>query len=418
MNAEMIAVGTELLLGQITNTNAQFISEELALTGHNMYYHTVVGDNPQRLSDVIRTAQKRANLIIITGGLGPTQDDLTKKTIADVLGLELVRDAKAEEVILNFFKRRGDGPMTANNLLQADVIEGADVLDNVVGFAPGMMLEHEGVTYILMPGVPTEMKTMFTNEVRNRLEKAAGDYRLESRVLHFYGIGESRLADQLDDLITKQTNPTLGTYAGKHEVTLRITASSQNAAELTPLIDELEEKVLSRLGAYFFGYDGESLEEKVVRLLTEQNLTVSAAESLTAGLFQATLASVPGASRVLRGGLVTYATDTKTSLLGVPEELLTENGVVSEANAKTMANNVRQQTAANIGVSFTGVAGPGSHDGEPSGSVWIGFSDETSTTAKHHLFARDRQYNRERAVKEAFWQLYKYLEEKTAKTSH
>lgn len=403
MNAEVLAIGTELLLGQIVNTNAQFIAKKLADTGHHLYYQTVVGDNEARLSAVLVNARQRADLIIITGGLGPTQDDITKETLARLLGRRLVKDEAALEKIKQHFEGRKQ-VMSLNNLRQADVIEGAIVLANHAGLAPGMLLVDEGITYILMPGVPREMQPMFTDVVTQHLTHI-NRQPISSRVLRFYGISESQLASDLEQLISKQSNPTLATYAGTHEVTLRISAVATANKAAAALIAEMEQRVQALVGSFFYGYGETGLETHVIEQLKQRGLTLAAAESLTAGLFQATIANHPGVSAVFKGGMVTYATSLKTDLLGVDAELIAREGVVSAQCAGAMAEQIRLRTQADIGISFTGVAGPGPQEGQAAGTVWIGLSTQAETTTHLYQFNGSRQDNRARAVKQAFWLL-------------
>ncbi|EUJ37015.1 competence damage-inducible protein A [Brochothrix campestris FSL F6-1037] len=342
MNAEVIAIGTELLLGQIVNTNAQFIAQKLADAGHNLYYQTVVGDNDKRLTAVFKQAQQRADLIIVTGGLGPTQDDITKETLARLLQRSLVKDTVALAKIQQHFEGRQQA-MTSNNLRQADVLEGATSLANKTGFAPGMLIVDKGITYVLMPGVPREMKPMFEHVIAEYLTRNATQ-PITSRVLRFYGIGESRLADVLNTLITNQTNPTLATYAGTYEVSLRISAVANPLKTAAVLLDEMEAEVQALVGNFFYGYGETGLEARVIEQLKQKQLTLSAAESLTAGLFQATIANHAGVSTIFKGGMVTYATSLKTDLLGVDAALIAREGVVSKGCAQAMAEQIRLRT--------------------------------------------------------------------------
>lgn len=403
MNAEVIAIGTELLLGQIVNMNAPFIAQKLADAGHNLYYQTVVGDNDKRLTAVFKQAQQRANLIIVTGGLGPTQDDITKETLARLLQRSLVKDTVALAKIQQHFEGHQQA-MASNNLRQADVIEGATILANKTGFSPGMLIVDHGITYVLMPGVPREMKPMFENVIAEHLTLKATQ-PITSRVLRFYGIGEPQLADALDTLITSETNPTLATYAGTYEVTLRISAVSTPSKRAAVLLDEMEAEVQALVGTFFYGYGEKGLETRVIEQLKQKRLMLSAAESLTAGLFQATIANHVGVSPIFKGGMVTYATSVKTDLLGVDAALIEREGVVSKGCAQAMAEQIRILTQTDIGVSFTGVAGPSAQDGHPAGTVWLAISTKTETTTHLYHFTGDRQSNRERAVKQAFWLL-------------
>ncbi|TFJ38952.1 competence/damage-inducible protein A [Carnobacterium divergens] len=404
MKAEIIAVGTELLLGQIVNTNAAFLSQELAALGINVYHHVVVGDNAKRLEAVLEQAEKRSDLIILTGGLGPTKDDMTKQTVAAHLKKKLVIDQNALEKI-NVFHQASNRPMTENNRLQALVIEGSTVLANKTGLAAGMFLKKDTVNYLLLPGPPNELKPMFLNEAKPLLQKEnPTESLMVSRVLRFYGIGESRLVTVLDDLIEEQTNPTLAPYAGDYEVTLRITANGDSQSCCKLLLDNLEEKIQLRVGEYFYGYgDTTRLAEVVVDLLKERKITITAAESLTGGGFQSMLASIPGASDIFNGGVVAYQNEIKEQLLGVSAKTLNEKGAVSKECANEMAEGVQKLMKTKMALSFTGVAGPAMLENQPVGTVWIALAQENQPTiAICHHFARDRNGNREQAILAGF----------------
>ncbi|TMU87721.1 competence/damage-inducible protein A [Bacillus sp. BHET2] len=410
MNAEVIAVGSELLLGQIVNSNAQFISEQLAEMGVNVYYHTSVGDNPERLQDVIKVAEKRADLLIFTGGLGPTKDDLTKETIASSLGTTLTMDEEALESIKSYFVKV-NREMTPNNEKQAHILEGSDVLKNEHGMAPGMLYKKDGKAYMLLPGPPSEMRPMFSKygkqAIFTLLKKKEVIY---SRVLRFFGIGEAQLETELEELIDNQSNPTIAPLAGDGEVTLRLTAKHESKDVAITLLDEVEEEIMKTAGEYFYGYNQDSLVEVGFNLLKEKGLSLSCAESLTGGLFQAQLASLPGASSILNGGVVCYQDEVKQKVLSVKESTLTEHTSVSEQCARELAENVRELLSSDIGMSFTGVAGPGSHEGHPSGTVWIGMAMEGQPTKTFRLdLGGGRNGNRMRTVKYGWHFLIKAL---------
>lgn len=409
MNAEIIAVGSELLLGQITNSNARFLSGHLAELGINVYYHTVVGDNADRLEDAIQIAESRADLIIFTGGLGPTKDDLTKQTIARHLGTTLDMNVEALDSIVAFFERAGR-PMTENNKKQALVLEGSDVLVNNHGMAPGMLYKTESHVYILLPGPPKEMEPMFQFEGKPKLAHMLNKADvILSHVLRFYGIGEAELEDRLQDLLDKQTNPTVAPLASDGEVTLRITAKTDTEEQAWKLINETKAEILDQVGEYLYGYDDDSLASKTIQLLEQQNKTVSAAESLTAGLFQSELAGVPGASAVLAGGVITYNEQMKIQQLGISSDLLADYGIVSEQTAIAMADAVRAKFNTDVSVSLTGAAGPDAHGDQPAGTVWIGISTVDETTAYRLQLSGMRNTNRLRAVKLAFSYLIRTL---------
>lgn len=415
MNAEIIAVGSELLLGQITNSNARFLSGHLAELGINVYYHTVVGDNPDRLKDAIEIAENRADLIIFTGGLGPTKDDLTKETIARHLGTTLEMDEEALKSIEAFFQR-AKRAMTDNNKKQALVLKGSEVLVNHHGMAPGMLYKTDSHVYILLPGPPKEMEPMFQFEGKPKLAQLLNQENIIfSHVLRFYGIGEAELEDRLQDVLEQQTNPTIAPLASDGEVTLRITAKTDTTEEAWALIDKAKAEILSRVGQYLYGYDDDSLASKTVELLKKQEKTISAAESLTAGLFQSELASVPGASAVLAGGVITYNEEMKISQLGLSAELLAEYGVVSEQTALAMAEAVRSKFKTDISVSLTGAAGPDAHGDQPAGTVWIGIATADGTNAYRLQLSGMRNTNRLRAVKLALHYVIRTLTENNAR---
>ncbi|WEG11553.1 competence/damage-inducible protein A [Pullulanibacillus sp. KACC 23026] len=410
MNAEIIAVGTELLLGQIANTNAQFISQECAEIGINVFYHTVVGDNPERLKNTIKTAESRSDCLIFTGGLGPTKDDLTKETLAQSLGRSLVMDEDALEKIEAYFKKTGR-TMTENNRRQAIVLEGAQVLPNNHGMAPGMILEGESTRYILMPGPPSEMKPMFMESVKPYLLSLQGE-RIHSRVLRFFGIGESQLETELMDLIDGQTNPTIAPYAKEGEVTLRLSARTNDTEKANEMLDEIEAKILERVGSFLYGYGEENSHAAVVfDLLKRKGLTVAMAESLTGGAFSQTLTDFAGASEIVKGGIVCYTNEVKENVLGVPKEVLETDGAVSATCAKEMAERIRLLTEADMGISFTGVAGPSESEGKPVGTVFIGLSMADKETKILSLqLSGSRTAIRNRTVKQGLELIRKSLQ--------
>lgn len=413
MNAEIIAVGSELLLGQIANTNAKFISTQLSELGINVFYHTAVGDNAGRLKDVIEIAESRSDLIIFSGGLGPTKDDLTKETIANHLGVPLVFDNVALTYIEEYFAQRGR-EMTENNRKQALVLEGSKVLANHHGMAPGMILEQNGRTYILLPGPPKEIEPMFQFEVKPKLAALLNDGGvIVSHVLRFYGIGEAELEVQVQDILDNQSNPTVAPLASDGEVTLRITAKANSENEAWDLIKTKESEILNIVGEYHYGNNDDSLASKTVEMLLHNKLTISAAESLTAGLFQSELAEIPGVSNTLVGGVVTYTEQAKVNQLGIEKSFLDEFGIVSSECAAAMASKVRQKFGTDIGIGLTGAAGPEPHDGQAAGTIWIGFSigDSEPITRKLQLSGM-RNTNRIRAVKLAFSYLMRLLHEK------
>ncbi|RXX21398.1 competence/damage-inducible protein A [Streptococcus oralis] len=408
MKAEIIAVGTEILTGQIVNTNAQFLSEKLAEIGVDIYFQTAVGDNEARLLSLLEIASQRSNLVILTGGLGPTEDDLTKQTLAKFLGKDLVFDPQAQEKLDIFFAHRPDYARTPNNERQAQIIEGATPLPNETGLAVGGVSEVDDVTYVVLPGPPSELKPMVLNQL---LPKLMTGTKLYSRVLRFFGIGESQLVTILADLIDHQTDPTLAPYAKTGEVTLRLSTKAVSQEKADQALDILENQILDcqtfegiSLRDICYGYGEEtSLASVVVEELKKRQKSITAAESLTAGLFQATLADFSGVSAIFNGGFVTYSLEEKSKMLDISEQELKEHGVVSEFTARKMAEQARLKTQSDYGVSLTGVAGPDSLEGHPAGTVFIGLAHAKGTEViKANIAGRSRADVRHIAVMHAF----------------
>ncbi|MFC3927028.1 competence/damage-inducible protein A [Streptococcus caprae] len=379
MKAELIAVGTEILTGQIVNTNSQYLSEKMAELGIDVYFQTAVGDNEERLIAVIDIASKRSDLVILCGGLGPTEDDLTKQTLAKFLGRDLVFDAQASQRLDEFFATRSQYSRTPNNERQAQLIEGSTPLQNTTGLAVGGLIEQDGVTYVVLPGPPSELKPMVQDQLTPLL---SGNQRLYSRVLRFFGIGESQLVTVLADLIDQQTDPTLAPYAKTGEVTLRLSTKAANQAEADEKLEDLERVIAEivsleglPLSHYLYGYgeDG-SLAQVVIDLLKQTGQTITAAESLTAGLLQARIADFAGSSAIFKGGFVTYSLEEKAKMLGLPMAELEEHGVVSDFTAAAMAQGAREKTGADLAISLTGVAGPDELEGQPVGTVYFGLA--------------------------------------------
>ena len=408
MKAEIIAVGTEILTGQIVNTNAQFLSEKLAEIGVDVYFQTAVGYNEARLMSLLEIASLRSSLVILTGGLGPTEDDLTKQTLAKFLGKDLVFDPQAQEKLDIFFAHRPDYARTPNNERQAQIVEGATPLPNETGLAVGGVSEVDGVTYVVLPGPPSELKPMVLNQL---LPKLMTGTELYSRVLRFFGIGESQLVTILADLIDHQTDPTLAPYAKTGEVTLRLSTKAVSQEKANQALDILENQILGRqtfegisLRDICYGYGEEtSLASVVVEELKKRQKSITAAESLTAGLFQATLADFSGVSAIFNGGFVTYSLEEKSKMLDISEQELKEHGVVSEFTARKMAEQARIKTQSDYGVSLTGVAGPDSLEGHPAGTVFIGLAHAKGTEViKANIAGRSRADVRHIAVMHAF----------------
>ncbi|MDR1472982.1 MAG: competence/damage-inducible protein A [Lactobacillales bacterium] len=402
MKAEIIAIGTELLMGQVVNTNAAVISEYLADLGIDIYYHVTVGDNRKRLKEAILQAERRSDLLILVGGLGPTEDDVTKQVLAKHLSEKLVFDPSSKKKLEDYFAQT-KREKTANNERQVLVMENAKALFNHVGLAAGAFLQKNNHCYAVLPGPPSEMKTMFTKELKPLLQEIVDENeQIHVRVLRFYGISESQLATKLERLILEQTTPTLALYAKKTEVTLRLATKSKSTSEAIKRLDKLEQSVLATedVVSYFYGYgDDNSLAKVVVSLLKEKGKVLTAAESLTAGLFQSTLGDIEGVSEVYKGGIVAYSLEAKAKLLRISEASLLEEGVVSEFTARMMAENSMEIMSADYALSFTGVAGPNSLEGNSLGTVWIGFARRAQTpVARLFHFSKTRQFIRESTV--------------------
>lgn len=370
MNCELLAVGTELLLGEIANTDGQMIAQGLNEHGINVYWQTVVGDNPVRLRQALEIAKARADIIITTGGLGPTADDLTKETVAAAFGKAL----KTDEKQLARLKERMGETMTPNNLKQADLPEGCIVLENDWGTAPGCAFEAEGVHVIMLPGPPRECKPMFLYRAVPYLEKLQGGV-IGSRYVKIFGVGESSMETLVKPLMDRQTRVTMAPYAKEGECELRITARAETKEAALALCDPVVEQVREILGDNIYGVDVSSLEERVVQGLRQQKLTIALAESCTGGLIAKRLTDIPGASQVLEFGWVTYSDSAKQKMLGVSPETLQKYTAVSPETALEMAKGAREKSGADIGLSVTGYAGPdGGTEEHPVGTVFIGLS--------------------------------------------
>jgi nicotinamide-nucleotide amidase len=408
-NASIIAVGTELLFGQIVNTNAAYLSEQLQLLGHNVLYHYTVGDNPERMRETLDLALKDADIVLTSGGLGPTQDDLTKEIIAERMGARLALDERALDEIATFFARIGRG-MTDNNRKQAMLPEGATVFYNEVGTAPGFALEKGGKTVIALPGPPSELRRMFERSAMPFLE-GRSDAVIYHKLLRFFGIGESQLETDLAPLIDGQTDPTIATYASTGECSLRIASKRPTREEARAAVEETEKAVLAIVGKYMYSDRGEELCEVVAKKLLEKGLTLSSAESCTGGLFASTLLSHPGISAAYDRGFITYGNESKTAELGVAPELIERCGAVSPEVAAAMAEGARAAAGTDIGISVTGVAGPDGGTAEkPVGLAYIAVADAAGSIVKEHK-SRDhgRDYNRKVATLAMFGILHRHL---------
>lgn len=389
--AEIIAVGTELLLGNIVNTNAQAISQSLSALGINVFWHTVVGDNPDRLKEALEIARRRADVIITTGGLGPTYDDLTKQTICEAFGKPLVLHPDILEDIRAFYESAVHVPMPENNTQQAELPEDCAVFDNPVGTAPGCAFEAEGVHVLMLPGPPHEMETMLRRHVEPYLRKLSHEV-IVSRDIMTFGMGESSVDELLHEKMAHMTNPTLATYAKPCEVRLRATAKAATEEEARAMLAPVERMVLDTLGDIVYGVDMMDLAACCHAQLIRRNMTLATAESCTGGLVAEKLTAIPGASAIYRGGVVSYWTSIKADVLGVPQELLDAYGPVSEPCARAMAEGVRKITGADLGVSVTGSAGPTADErGVPVGIVYIGLAAPGGTFCRSLDMGRRRR---------------------------
>ena len=401
MTVELICVGTELLLGNITNTNARYLSEQCALLGLSVYYQTVVGDNEERLSETVKTGLSRSDIVILSGGLGPTEDDLTKEVCAKAMGFSLTEDKKAKEKLIAYFQGSSK-EIPENNWKQAMVPEGSQVLYNDNGTAPGIIMEKDGKAAILLPGPPGELIPMFEKQVKPYLSSRCPEI-LYSRMVKICGIGESQVETMIKDLIDSQTTPTIAPYAKTGEVHLRITAKAQDEKQAKQLIKPVIKELKKRFGYHIFTTDPEeSLEDVVVGLLRKYGLTIATAESCTGGLLTGRIVNVPGASDCLHQGFVTYSNKAKRKYLGVKKETLNRYGAVSAQTVEEMARGGAINTKSDICVSVSGIAGPGGGTEEkPVGLVYIGCFMNGQTVTEKYQFHGERGKIRDSAVTRA-----------------
>ena len=406
MIVELVCVGTEILMGNIVNTNAAYLAEMCARIGMSSYYQSVVGDNADRMRQTIRQAVDRSDVVILCGGLGPTEDDLTKEIAAEVMGKALYEDAHSKAMIQaymeNHIRNNPNASITANNWKQAMVPEGAIVLDNPNGTAPGIIMEENNKIVILLPGPPNELKPMFEEQVYPYLKKKQPEV-IVSKMLKITGIGESLAETRLLDLIDAQTNPTIATYAKTCEVHLRITARAKDEQEAETLLAPVVSEVQKRFGAHIFSMDDmETLEEAVVRLLRKEGLTLSTAESCTGGMLSSRLINVAGVSDIYKEGFITYSDDAKHKLLGVSKETLKAHTAVSRETAYEMAVGCAKAAGADVALAVTGIAGPdGGTDEKPVGLVYISCYYKGSTYVQELHLNGNRSKIREQAAARA-----------------
>lgn len=414
MTAEIVCVGTEILLGNIVNTNAVYISQKCAGLGIPIYYQTAIGDNEKRLEQMVKTAFERSDIVIFSGGLGPTEDDLTKETVAKALGTPLVEDEHSKERIKGYFKTFKTKVITENNWKQAMVPEGSFVMDNNNGTAPGIIIEKNGKTAVLLPGPPNELVPMFEESVIPYFKEKNSE-TIYSVMVKLCGVGESSVENAILDMIDSQTNPTIATYAKTGEVHLRVTALAKDEAEakriIKPMLDELEK----RFGDSIFTMDeNESFEDSIVKMLTSKNLTVTTVESCSGGLIAGRIVNSNGASNCFKEGYVTYSNEAKMKLVGVKEEVLKEFGAVSHETAVMMAEGGAKAAGSDMAVAVTGIAGPnGGSEEKPVGLVYIACFDGSKTTVDRCIFKGNREKVRTQTVVRALTMLreciiYKY----------
>ena len=398
MKAEIITVGTEILLGDILNTNCRYLSRELAAMGIEMYYQITVGDNEERLLKTLEESLNRSDIVICTGGLGPTEDDITKEVCAKYFGYKLELHKPSLDAMIERFKHMNRVP-TKNYEKQAYFPKEAYILKNDNGTAPGCIMEKEGKMIVVLPGPPKEMESMFENYVKPYLSKLTDDV-IESEVLRIIGVGESKVENDILDIIDSQTNPTIATYAKGYECTLRITAKAKSVEEAKELIKPMSDEMKRRFGQSLYATGETSIEEVVAKMLVENNLKIAVAESCTGGMVSASLINYPGISSVFMEGCVTYSNEAKMKSLGVKKETLDVYGAVSPECAKEMASGVAARYNTNVGIATTGIAGPGGGtDEKPVGLVYFGIYINGKVITKKYVFNGDRQGIRERATR-------------------
>ncbi|MFS1513128.1 competence/damage-inducible protein A [Chengkuizengella sp. SCS-71B] len=415
MKAEIIAVGTEILLGQIVNTNAQYLSEKLAQIGMNVYFQTVVGDNKERIAEALKIADNRADFIICCGGLGPTQDDLTKDIFAEFVGRSIEVHEPSLKKMRELFKKRGIN-MTENNIKQAYIVSGCEPLQNDTGLAVGVALTQNKHHYILLPGPPKELKPMFDRYAVPWLQSIIGDQQpLHSKFLKFAGIGESILEDRLKDLMEQQIDPSIAPYAKEGEVMIRLTTKAETQKKAFEKMKSVENEIIKRAGKYLYASENITFEEALIKMMSSKNLTLSVAESCTGGKVSELITSVGGSSSVYRGGVVCYSNQMKHEFLHIPMEVLEGKdapGAVSTQTAEMLAENLNHQTNTDWSISVTGVAGPSESEGKPVGLVYIGIKQKGSPIkVKSVQLPGNREMVQLRAAKYALYQLWKEIRE-------
>lgn len=409
MKAEIISVGTELLLGSTINTDAADVAVLLSEYGIDVYWQTVVGDNPGRLMDAVRRARDRADLIITTGGLGPTCDDLTKSALSEAFGMKLELDRGEEAWLRDIWKKRGNRELTPNNLQQVWLPEGSTALRNDWGTAPGCYFERDGVRVIMLPGPPRELRPLLEHRVRPILAELSNAV-IASHNIHFFGIGESEMEYRLRDYMQELNNPTLAPYAKTGECLVRVTAKAETLERAEEMMAPVIERVKGIFGDLVYAVDGLNLAEHTVKLLIEKGVTIAAAESCTGGELEKRITDIPGASATLKGGVVVYTNEAKHLLLGIPMETIEGYGAVSFEVAAELAERVRRKLGADLGVGVTGLAGPDGDGVHEVGTVFLSLSDGKRTWVREkHLTNRDRATVRLQACQNVFDMVRRYL---------
>lgn len=406
MKAEVICVGTELLLGNITNTNSRFLSERLAEIGVDVYYQTTIGDNQNRIIEATLNALNRADILIFSGGLGPTEDDCTKEAVCEAINRDLYLNKQILEKINRFFGKR---QVPISNQKQAYTPINSEILENEIGTAPGYYIRDGGKIIILLPGPPSELTLMFDKYVIPKL-KITSNFIIKSRIFKTIGIGESALEERIIDLIDAQSNPTIATYAGNGQVDIRVTAKSDSTEKAYSLLYTIEEELKKRINKYIYSYDNESIEEVIFKMLSERKLKIGFCESCTAGLATSILAKVPGSSEVLERSYITYSNLSKIEEVNVSEKTLENYGAVSRETAIEMAKGLLVKSPIDISISITGISGPtGGTEEKPIGLVYICLATESRYIVIENKYNSDREGNRMRTVKSAFDLIRKYL---------
>lgn len=404
MNAEIISVGTEILLGEIVDTNSVYLGQLFARLGIDVFHKTTVGDNEQAMIESLDAASHKSKLVVMIGGLGPTEDDITKQTLAKFLNVKLHADLEALKNIEQYFKKQ-NRPLTENNERQALILDGSQKIENSNGLAVGFFYHTNDTDYMVLPGPPSEFVAMVDEKVVSLLGSQYGlEKTIKSKTLHFVGIGEADLASRIDDIVRSQSNPTIALYFKPTDVTIRLTAKTSTESQADALLNRVKDQIMDRVGTYFYAEgDYVSFTDFVVRELRKRKITITAAESLTAGEFQSTIVETPGASEIFPGGFVTYSDEVKSELLGVKTTTLSQNSVVSEAVATEMALGAQAKLQTDLAVSFTGVAGPKRLEGHEVGNVWIGLAlKNNQVITKEFHFQGNREKIRHLAVVNAF----------------